>query len=132
MAISANTPTQLSLSWDRPPAIDINGVLTFYSLRYHRVGYNDYNFTVVNGSLESVILKGLDNYTLYEVFIAATTANGTGPFISQAARTSENGNFYGLYNCSNSLRFLLLFFNTHSSTITAAECKCCQYDTLFN
>lgn len=67
-------------------------MLTFYSLRYHKVGSADFFLERVNGSLQSSVIEGLDNYTMYEVLIAAMTVNGTGPFISQAARTSENGN----------------------------------------
>lgn len=82
------------MAWDRPPEIDINGVLTFYSLRYHIVGSEDFEFHTVNGSLESTALRGLDNYTTYEVFIAASSINGTGPFTNQRATTSENGTYY--------------------------------------
>ena len=75
----------------RPPEISINGVLTFYSLRYHRIGVDDFVFETADADLESTSLDQLHNHTLYEVFIAATTINGTGPFASQTAQTSENG-----------------------------------------
>ena len=92
VTLSTETVNELTISWDRPPEISINGILTFYSLRYHRLRYDDYTFISVNGSQERTVLRGLESYTVYEVFIAATTVNGTGPFISHTALTAEDGN----------------------------------------
>lgn len=90
VTVSASVPSQLMVTWGRPSEIDINGVLKFYSLRYHRINFNDFDLTAINASQDSIILTGLYNYTLYEVLIAATTINGTGPFISHTIQTSEN------------------------------------------
>ena len=93
VTVSASVPSQLMVTWGRPSEIDINGVLKFYSLRYHRINFNDFDLTAINASQDSIILTGLYNYTLYEVLIAATTINGTGPFISHTIQTSENGTY---------------------------------------
>ena len=84
-------PTELTLAWTRPPEIDINGVLLFYSLRYHTIDSDDFTLDAVSSDLEDFVLEGLANYTIYEALIGATTVNGTGPFTSQIATTNENG-----------------------------------------
>ena len=77
-------------------------MLTFYSLRYHRIGVDDFVFETADADLESTSLDQLHNHTLYEVFIATTTINGTGPFVSQTAQTSENG----IYTKNSSIIYL--------------------------
>ena len=94
MDLSSNEPNQLQLTWDRPPEIETNGLLLFYSLRYHRANFDDYVFDTVNATSESVLLTGLVSHTVYEVFVAASTVNGTGPFARQTALTIETGNKY--------------------------------------
>jgi hypothetical protein len=90
LLLSSQQPHQLLLTWDRPPAIDINGLLLFYSLRYHRVGYDDFVFDSVDSSSETVVLSRLHSYATYEVFLAASTVNGTGPFARQTGQTIES------------------------------------------
>ena len=94
-------PNELTVSWTRPLEININGVLTFYSLRYHRIGLDDFVFVAVDGSQESTSLRGLESYAVYEVFIAASTINGTGPFISHTAQTRETGELCATFRIDN-------------------------------
>lgn len=124
LTITATVPNELTVTWDRPPEIDINGVLTFYSLRYHIVGSEDYEFYTVNGNLESIALTGLDNYTSYEVFIAALSINGTGPPTHQTATTSENGIYIYIYYIVSLLQFDVLFAYSHSSRGSSTEYYC--------
>ena len=78
--------------WNRPPEIDINGVLLSYSLRYHRIGLEeDYVLDTISSSSERMVLSGLYSYTTYEVFLGALTVNGTGPFARQSGQTIETG-----------------------------------------
>ena len=82
------------LTWDRPSEIDINGILTFYSVRYHVVGTSEFRFVpVFGGDAQHLVLEDLDNYTTYEVLIAANTVNGSGPTISSTGMTRENGTY---------------------------------------
>ena len=90
LLLSSQQPHQLMLMWDRPPDIDINGLLLFYSLRYHRVG-SEFIFDTVNSSSESLVLSGLQSYAMYEVFLSASTVNGTGPRARQTGQTVETG-----------------------------------------
>ena len=87
--ISANA---LSVSWDRPTEIDINGVLRFYIIEYWIVNQSDTLLTVnVTGDMLDTILNDLDNFTVYRVSVAAFTI-GSGPANTSEQRTSENGN----------------------------------------
>ena len=84
--ISANA---LSVIWDRPTEIDINGVLRLYIIEYYIVDQSDTLLTVnVTGNM--TVLDNLNNFTDYNVSVAAFTV-GTGPFSSEIERTSENG-----------------------------------------
>ena len=89
--LSSELPNQLSLMWDRPPEIDINGLLLYYSLRYHRVGSDSFVLDALNASSDSTVLGGLDSYAVYEVILAASTVNGSGPMTTLTAQTIETG-----------------------------------------
>lgn len=61
-------------------------------MRYHIVGTSAFQFVpVIGGDSRNLVLDGLDNYTTYEVLIAANTVNGSGPTISSTEMTRENG-----------------------------------------
>ena len=90
-ALTANHVTKLTMSWSRPPERDINGILTFYSVRYHIVATDNYTFKTADGRSHTFTLEQLSNYTEYEVLIAAATVNGTGPFDRKTKQTRENG-----------------------------------------
>ena len=86
--ISANA---LAVSWERPTEIDINGVLRYYIIEYYIVDQRNTLLTVnVTGDMLSTVLDNLNNFTDYNVSVAAFTV-GTGPFSSEIERTSENG-----------------------------------------
>ena len=86
--VSAN---DLSVSWERPNEIDINGVLDRYDIDYYIDGEPETLLTeMVAGGVLSVTLSSLNNYTIYNVSVAAVTI-GRGPIASMLERTSENG-----------------------------------------
>ena len=86
--MSAN---ELAVSWERPMEIDINGELRYYIIEYHILDQSNILLTVnVTGDTLSTVLNNLNNYTEYNVSIAAFTV-GNGPFSSEIERTSENG-----------------------------------------
>ena len=88
--ISAN---ELNVSWERPNEIDINGVLRYYILEYYIVNQTEnMASTNVSGNTLSTVLRGLNNFTSYNVSVAAFTI-GTGPFSTEVETTSENGGF---------------------------------------
>lgn len=83
--ISANS---LSVSWERPSEIDVNGVLRRYEVDYFIE--EESNTQTVNVTGTDTTLEGLNNYTIYNVSVYAVTI-GRGPPASEVERTSENG-----------------------------------------
>ena len=92
--ISAN---ELSVSWERPNEININGELRSYTIQYFITDDPNTVYTVsVPGDSLTAVLDGLNNYTFYNVSVAAFTI-GNGPFASEIQRTSENGRHVHLH-----------------------------------
>lgn len=85
--ISANS---LSVSWERPSEIDVNGILRRYDVEYFIEGESNTQTVTVSGANLSTTLEGLNNYTIYNVSVYAVTI-GRGPPSSELERTSENG-----------------------------------------
>ena len=94
LSVVSTGPNSLSLSWEEPPAININGMLTVYSIEYNIAGEtNQFSFDVSSMS-RSAELNGLNNFTNYSVSVAANTVVGMGPFAMEIQRTDENGIVY--------------------------------------
>ena len=86
--ISAN---ELNVSWERPNERDINGMLRYYILKYYTVNQNGNTISAnISGNTHSKILRGLNNFTSYNVSVAAFTIDA-GPFSTEVETTSENG-----------------------------------------
>ena len=86
--ISAN---ELSVSWERPNEIDINGILRHYILKYSIINQTENRASVnVSGDRLNAVLSSLNNFTGYNVSVAAFTV-GIGPFSTEVETTSENG-----------------------------------------
>jgi len=67
------------LSWQLPPEIDHNGIITSYFILNTRVGSGDIiSETVTSGMTRTI--SGLIPFADYSVRIAAINVNGTGPF----------------------------------------------------
>ena len=92
LSINTTGPNSLNVSWMRPIEVNINGILTIYSIEYHILNIPSSSERVnVTGSTLSLELTGLNNYTTYTVSVAAYTPAGEGPPITQENRTEENG-----------------------------------------
>ena len=90
--VTASVPSKLTLTWNHPPEIDINGELRGYSLRYIYQGIVMIeNIPIPAGDMPTFVLDNLENFTLYELDISATTINGTGPTTNVTQMTTENG-----------------------------------------
>ena len=86
MVTSVN-PSSLMVSWQPPPEIDHNGVITGYVLQYQKDGSN--NMMSVNlPSRTTRTISGLDPFVQYSVTVAAINVNGTGPFSNPEVQTS--------------------------------------------
>ena len=88
MNISAN---ELNVSWERPNEIDINGILRYYIIDYYILNQDETMTSVnVSGDTLYTVLSGLNNFTTYNVSVAAFTV-GAGPSSTELETTSENG-----------------------------------------
>ena len=76
MVTSVN-PSSLRVSWQPPPEIDHNGVITGYVIRYTRSGGSSDMVTVTSGTTRTI--SGLVAFVEYSVTVVAMTVNGTGP-----------------------------------------------------
>ena len=78
MITSVNTST-LMVSWQPPPVIDHNGVLTSYMIHYTIVDSNNVTNNIITNGIKYMI-SGLVKDVDYSVRVAAMNSNGTGPF----------------------------------------------------
>ena len=85
MVTSVN-PSSLRVSWQPPPEIDHNGVITGYVIEYTRSGGSSDMVTVTSGTTRTI--SGLVPFVEYSVTVAAMTDSGTGPFIDPVVQTS--------------------------------------------
>ena len=77
MVTSVN-PSSLMVSWQPPPEVDHNGVITGYVIQFSRIGGSSDMVTVISGITHTQ--SGLLPFVDYSVIVAAMTVNGTGPF----------------------------------------------------
>ena len=77
MVTSVN-PASLMVSWDPPPMIDHNGLIT-YMIHYTRVETSVMMSVTVNSGTTQHTISGLYAFVDYSIIVAARTVNGTGP-----------------------------------------------------
>ena len=70
----------LMVSWQPPPMIDHNGMLTGYMINYTRVESGDMMNMNVNSGTTQTIITELTAYVMYSVIVAAVNSDGTGSF----------------------------------------------------
>ena len=75
------SPTSASISWDPPPADDVNGVIVQYIINVTVVGSGQ-TFLLYSTST-TLNITTLQPYTTYICIIAAVTSAGVGPYTSQ-------------------------------------------------
>ena len=91
MVTSVN-PSSLRVSWQPPPEIDRNGVITGYVIEYTRSGGSSDMVTITSGTTRTI--SGLVTFVDYSVTVAAMTSNGTGPLSDPVVQTSgQNSKF---------------------------------------
>lgn len=75
-----NSTAQL-IQWEAPDESGRNGIISNYTIRYSaKDSGDDFIEVVTMTNATQYTLTGLQSDTLYEIFIAANTVNGTGPF----------------------------------------------------
>lgn len=75
------SPTSASITWDQPPADDVNGVIIQYIINVTVVGSGQ--TFLLNSTTTTLNITILQPYTTYICVIAAVTSAGVGPFSSQ-------------------------------------------------
>ena len=86
--VTDSDPSSLVVSWQSPPVIDHNGVITEYVIEYTRVGTSDTMRETVNSGTTQTIISGLVAFVNYSVQVAAINVNGTGSFSSTVVQVS--------------------------------------------
>ncbi|XP_064384244.1 uncharacterized protein LOC135333251 isoform X3 [Halichondria panicea] len=84
--VSAVEPSSLYVSWERPLEIDVNGILTNYTIEHRTLNHTGDPLVVPSTTL-NVLLEGLRFFTVYNVSISANTAVGKGPSVQMSQRT---------------------------------------------
>ena len=79
------------LSWNSPPSIHINGIITSYTLTYTGVERDSTLRTLtLPENSNTYQLTGLDEDTEYVISVRASTAVGAGPWAMESNSTFED------------------------------------------
>ena len=84
--VTSLVPSSLGVSWQPPPEIDRNGVISGYVIEYTRVGGSSGMIIVTNETTHTI--SELVPIETYSVRVAAMTVNGTGPYSDAMIETS--------------------------------------------
>lgn len=104
--------TSLRVTWDEPTADDQNGIITSYIITYQSLSAGD-GIGTSNTPDTEIILSGLEEFTVYNIIVNASTAVGTGPGVSIMARTQEDS--MSTDNIDSSFRSSPLLFISHKA-----------------
>ena len=80
-SVTAASSTSITASWQLPPAVSRNGIITGFKLFYKKKGSVDSPtmLTVNNGTTFTKTVTGLDKNTAYEFQVLTFTSLGDGP-----------------------------------------------------
>ena len=93
LTVATTGPNTLTASWLPPSAIDVNGDLILYTIQYGLANSTSIlGRQELEGTTQTLTLFGLNNFTMYTVFVAAQTIVGEGPPAVMNGTTAENGN----------------------------------------
>nr|XP_054749947.1 protogenin A-like [Lytechinus pictus] len=79
-SLASESPTTITVTWDRLLRYRANGIIISYGITYCRVGSVYCNITMVEGNLQEYTLHGLTPNSNYSVSMAATTEIGQGRY----------------------------------------------------
>ena len=69
------------MTWEVVPAIDENGIITNYEVRFEPLEFTESLTTsFVNTSNLTVVISGLQEYVQYNISVRAYTIVGPGPY----------------------------------------------------
>ena len=86
--VTAFTSNSLRIEWAAPPSPDRNGIITGYTLQYKKSSASSYS-TISSLTVTLASLTSLNEFTEYQVRVAAATSRGIGPFSDIVVTTTE-------------------------------------------
>ena len=97
VSAAALSSTSIQVNWTEVPAIDRNGVITQYEVEYNQTTFTEvtmYNTTVVNSTMFTTVVTGLEEYVEYSIRVRVYTSVGPGPYNDVVTvTTNEDGNY---------------------------------------
>ncbi|XP_067118377.1 tyrosine-protein phosphatase Lar-like isoform X6 [Centruroides vittatus] len=70
----------LRISWQPPPRDKQNGIITYYKIKYQKVGSKKFAIEVsLNPDERFYVIHGLEKWTEYQIWVLAGTSKGDGP-----------------------------------------------------
>ena len=86
--VTASTATTLRVEWAAPPSTDRNGIITSYTLQYRMESASSYTtLSPTTATLASIV--SLNEFTEYQVKVAASTSHGLGPYSDVIVATTN-------------------------------------------
>ena len=103
--------TAIMVTWDEVPAIDQNGIIINYEVRFEPLQFTaELSTDTINTPDLSVTITGLEEYVEYNISVRAYTSVGPGPYSDPVTvRTSEDGNIPSV-SVSHNINIILLFY----------------------
>ena len=85
--------TAIMVTWDEVPAIDQNGIIINYEVRFEPLQFTaELSNDTINTPDLSINITGLEEYVEYNISVRAYTSVGPGPYSDPVTeRTSEDG-----------------------------------------
>ena len=85
--------TAIMVTWEEAPAIDQNGIIINYEVRFEPLQFTaELSTNTINTPDLSVTITGLEEYVEYNISVRAYTSVGPGPYSDPVTeRTSEDG-----------------------------------------
>ncbi|XP_033624353.1 neogenin-like isoform X14 [Asterias rubens] len=81
ITVEADSASAIRVLWNQPIFTERNGLITGYKLKYRTVDNGKRTHTlIIDGDVRSYTIQDLEKETAYEIRMAASNANGTGPF----------------------------------------------------
>ena len=88
--VTASSPNNLRIEWEAPPSTDQNGIIIGYTLQYRKSNESSYS-TVLPTSIALANISNLNEFTEYQIKVAAATASGLGPYSDAIVETTSEG-----------------------------------------
>ena len=104
---TAFSSTQIMVTWDEVPAIEQNGIIIIFEVRFDPLQLTDVLMTEYRNTTDmSVVLTGLQEYVEYNISVRAYTSVGPGPLREDVTeRTFEDRELIALLLIFNNLQY---------------------------